>query len=97
MASPDERLQIAELNLTAARRARVNCAYQSALTYLVAGEALLAERHWEGHYGLRFSLALERAKCEFLTGELPAVDERLLRLKERANPLRAPSATLERE
>ena len=84
VASPDERLQIAELNLTAARRARANCAYQSALTYLVAGEALLAEKHWEGHYGLGFSLALERAECEFLTGELPAADERLLRLRERA-------------
>src|SRR5262249_41658774 len=32
----------------------------------------------------RFSVALHRAECEFLTGELAAADERLSRLRERA-------------
>jgi PAS domain S-box-containing protein len=82
--SAPERLQIAELNLIAGRRARASTAYKSALVHLAAGEALLSEDHWERYYGLRFSLALHRAECEFLTGEPLAADERLSRLQLRA-------------
>ena len=82
--SDAERLQIAELNLIAARRARASTAYKSALVHLAAGEALLSEEHWETHHGLRFPLALHRAECEFLTGEFLAADERLSRLRLRA-------------
>jgi PAS domain S-box-containing protein len=82
--SDAERLQIAELNLIAARRARASTAYKSALVHLAAGEALLSEEHWERHHGLRFPLALHRAECEFLTGEFLAADERLSRLRLRA-------------
>jgi signal transduction histidine kinase len=83
--SAGERLKIAELNLIAGRRARATSAYQSALVHLVAGEALLSEDHWEQHYALRFPLALQRAECEFLTGAPLAAEERLSRLRERAN------------
>ena len=82
--SPEEQLRIAELNLLAARRARATSAYTSALAHLAAGEALLSEEHWKQHYDLRFALALQRAECEFLTGELLAADERLSRLHLRA-------------
>jgi transcriptional regulator with GAF, ATPase, and Fis domain len=82
--SPDERLRFAELNLIAGRRARATTAYESALVYLALAESLLSEEHWQQHYALRFSLALHRAECEFLTGKLAAADERLSRLQERA-------------
>jgi PAS domain S-box-containing protein len=82
--SDAERLQIAELNLIAARRARASTAYKSALAHLSAGEALLSEEHWETHHGLRFPLALHRAECEFLTGEFLTAAERLSRLRLRA-------------
>ena len=39
----DEREQLAELNLIAGKRAKASTAYASALTYLVAGAALLAD------------------------------------------------------
>jgi len=84
VASDEERLQIAELNLIAARRARASTAYKSALVHLEAGEALLSEEHWGSHYALRFPLALHRAECEFLTGDFDAADERLSNLRERA-------------
>ena len=42
--SPTEREELAELNLTAGKRAKASTAYASALTYLVAGAALLARR-----------------------------------------------------
>jgi len=82
--SAAERLQIAQLNLIAGRRARASSAYKSALVHLAAGEALLSEEQWEQHYGLRLSLALHRAESEFLTGEFLAADERLSRLRLRA-------------
>jgi transcriptional regulator with GAF, ATPase, and Fis domain/predicted ATPase len=82
--SPDERLRIAELNLIAGRRARGAAAYSSALVYLATGEALLSEEDWKGLYPLRFSLALHRAECEFLTGELLAAETRLSGLRQRA-------------
>jgi predicted ATPase len=41
--SNDERKRVAELNLIAARRARLSIAYASALSYLATGRALLTE------------------------------------------------------
>jgi PAS domain S-box-containing protein len=84
VASDEERLQIAGLNLIAARRARASTAYRSALVHLEAGEALLSEEQWGSHYRLRFPLALHRAECEFLTGDFDAADARLSNLRERA-------------
>src|SRR5258706_4417024 len=82
--SPDEREQLAELNLIAGRRAKASTAYASALTYLVAGAALLPEDSWERRHDLTFALELHRAECEFLTGELAAAKERLTMLSSRA-------------
>jgi len=84
MSAPEERLRVAELNLVAGRRARATSAYKSALVHLAAGEALLSEDDWEQHHDLRFSLALHRAECEFLTGELLVAEERLSSLRQRA-------------
>src|SRR5262249_1516169 len=66
--SPEERERVAELNLFAGRRARSSGAYASALTYFVAGRALLAKESWEKRHALIFTLELQRAECEFLTG-----------------------------
>jgi PAS domain S-box-containing protein len=82
-----ERDQVAELNLIAGRRARSSMAYMSALTYLVAGGALLEKDGWERRYDLAFALAFHRAECEFLTGDLAAAEEGLLRLWARAESL----------
>jgi len=84
IAARDEREQLAEFNLIAGRRARASTAYASALTYLVAGTALLAEDSWERRHDLMFALELSRAECEILTGELAAAEERLTALSPRA-------------
>ena len=73
----DEREQLAELNLIAGKRAKASTAYASALTYLVAGAALLAEDSWERRHELTFALELNRAECEFLTGALAEAEQRL--------------------
>ena len=82
--SGEERAQLAELNLIAARRARASTAYASALAYLTAGARLLAEDSWERLYRLAFPLEFHRAECEFLTGDLQAAEQRLDTLWARA-------------
>jgi predicted ATPase len=85
--APQERVRVAELNLIAGKRAKISTAYTSALTYLVAGSALLGEESWEQHYALTFALAFQRAECEFLTGDFAAAEERLSMLLGRARNL----------
>jgi predicted ATPase len=75
-----EREQVAELNLMAGKRAKIATAYASALQYLTAGRALLAENGWEECYRLTFQLELNRAECEYLTGELALAEEHLAML-----------------
>jgi PAS domain S-box-containing protein len=82
--SREERENLAQLNLMAAKRAKASTAYASALKYLIAGAALLGDDCWERRRDLIFALELERAECEFLTGELDAADERLTALSNRA-------------
>ena len=80
IASREECEQLAEFNLTAARRARASTAYASALSYLVAGTGLLASDRWKRRHDLAFALEFHRAECEFLTGELVAAEQRLTML-----------------
>jgi PAS domain S-box-containing protein len=83
----EERERVAELNLIAGQRAKQSTAYNSALTYLVAGTAMLGEDCWERRYGLTFPLELARAECEFLTGALAEAEARLADLTHRAASL----------
>src|SRR5262249_16792097 len=80
----DEREQLAELNLRAGKRAKASTAYTSALSYLVAGVALVADDGWERRPALMFALELHRAECEFLTGALATAEARLTMLSSRA-------------
>ena len=82
--SEEERQQLAELNLLAGRRAKASTAHGSALTYLATGSRLLAEDCWERQHELAFSLEIERAECEFLTGGLAQAEQRLAALAARA-------------
>jgi len=79
-----EREHLAELNLIAGQRAKASTAYVSGLKYLVAGAALLVDGSWERRHDLTFPLELERAECEFLTGQSAAAEERLSILSSRA-------------
>ncbi len=65
--SVEDRERVAELNLIAGRRAKLSTAYDSALKYLRAGRALLAEETWERNRQLIFSIEYLTAECELLT------------------------------
>jgi PAS domain S-box-containing protein len=80
----EEREQLAELNLTAARRAKDSTAYASALSYLTVGTNLLPEDSWQRQPELTFAFELNRAECEFLTGALTDAEQRLDALSVRA-------------
>ncbi|HKO95181.1 MAG TPA: AAA family ATPase, partial [Polyangiaceae bacterium] len=82
--SVEERENVADLNLIAARRARISTAYASALKYLRTGSALLAEETWVHNYRLVFSIECLMAECELLTGDMSTAEHRLSRLAERA-------------
>jgi PAS domain S-box-containing protein len=84
MISPDERQQLAKLNLSAGKRAKASTAYASALRYLVIGATFLPPDSWECCHELTFELELLRAECEFVTGAMATADDRLRGLSTRA-------------
>jgi len=84
LADRGEKTQVAELDLRAGRKAKASAAYASARVYLAAGMALLDETYWASQYELMFSLRLECAECEFLTGELDRAEQLLAELLQRA-------------
>jgi PAS domain S-box-containing protein len=83
----DEKAQVATIELRAGRKATVSTAYASACVYLVAGMALLDESDWDCQYDLTFGLWLERAECEYLTGQLASAEARLSLLSTRARTI----------
>jgi PAS domain S-box-containing protein len=71
----DEKAQVAAIDLRAGRKAKASAAYASACLYFAAGMALLDETDWGNQYELIFSLWLERAECEFVTGNFDLAEQ----------------------
>jgi predicted ATPase len=63
-----ELLELARLNLAAARKAKAATAYTAALGYLAAGIEACRDATWDSHYELLFPLHFERAECLYLAG-----------------------------
>jgi PAS domain S-box-containing protein len=80
----DERERVADLNLTAGRRAKISTAYASALKYLRAAKTLLSETTWESNYQLIFAIELLISECEMLTADKDVAESRLAVLAQRA-------------
>src|SRR5712672_274445 len=79
----DEKKQVATIELCAGRKAKASAAFAPARTYFSVGMALLDERDWESQHELIFSLWLERAECEFLTGNFDAAEQLIRELLQR--------------
>ena len=82
--APEERAQLAELNLIAGKRAKASTAYASALAYLATGAALLPGDCWDHLHELAFALELNRAEAEYLSGDHISAERRLASLAPRA-------------
>jgi PAS domain S-box-containing protein len=81
----DERQDLAECNLIAAKRARNSTAYAAALHYVAAGGTLLPEDRWYQNYKLTYTLALAQAECEYLVGNIAAAEACLEVLAQQVN------------
>ncbi|MBP0004507.1 MAG: AAA family ATPase [Cyanobacteria bacterium SBC] len=64
MVRPDEKQQLAQLNLIAARKAKAAAAIQTALEYLNVGLNALGDEGWEREYELTVTLHLEAIELE---------------------------------
>lgn len=65
-----ERIELAELNLRAARKARASAAFSAAIAYSDAGLRLLHAEAWTTHHKLAFELQLGSAICAFGAGRI---------------------------
>ena len=83
LTDPEERHEIAMLNLVAGKRAKKAGAFASALRYLVEGAGLVEDDGGRRH-DLAFELGLQRAECEFLTGDVTSAEQHLRILSLRA-------------
>jgi len=67
----EEALQLAQLNLRAAEKAKQASVWEAAVEYAEIGLSLLnPENHWLNHYTLGFGLYNTLAECMYLTGEI---------------------------
>ncbi|MDJ1184888.1 AAA family ATPase [Roseofilum casamattae] len=71
----DDRLQAIELNLKAAKKAKLATAYAGALEYLKTGISYLPENSWRDRYSLTFELYKERCEVEYLNRNFAASKE----------------------
>jgi diguanylate cyclase (GGDEF)-like protein len=69
-----ERLQLADLNLRAGRRARRSAAFQATLAHMRTGLELLPADAPEGHAGLWLDLRLGEAEAAYLCGRFDAAE-----------------------
>ncbi|GBO55951.1 high-affnity carbon uptake protein Hat/HatR [Pseudanabaena sp. lw0831] len=66
---PQERLELAELNLIAGKKAKDSNAYADAQKYLAIGIGLLPDSAWEVHYPLTLKLYEAAAESAYLNAE----------------------------
>lgn len=86
--SASERERLAELNLSAALKAKAASAYPTAQQYLRAAAAMLDDEARLRRHDLTFLIDQHLAECEFHTGQLKSAEARLLHLAETATDLR---------
>ena len=83
LSDPDERAQVATIDLRAGRKAKASAAYAAAGGYFSAGMALLDQRAWDSQPDLAFSVWRERAECELLTGNFDTAEQLIGELLQR--------------
>ena len=63
-----ERLELAQLNLVAGKKAKASSAYASSVTYLAVGRELVKDAPWTEQYELRLPLSTHAAEAAYLCG-----------------------------
>lgn len=73
--APDQRQQLAQLNLMAGSKAKSAAAYEAALQYLMAGLSCLATTSWQQQYQLTLALHETAAAAAYLAGNFEQMDQ----------------------
>ncbi len=71
---PSKRLELAKLNLNAARKARISAAYKQAFNYFNETMALLPLNCWIKHYELSLNIFNEGVQISYLFGDYAKMD-----------------------
>ncbi len=74
-AGKQQQVDLATLNLQAARKAQQSAAFQASFTYCATGIALLDDDAWQQHYELALDLHTRYAQAAYLTGDQHALQE----------------------
>ncbi len=67
LSDPKEKVELAELNLVAGKKAKNSNAYKAAIAHFTSAMELL-DCSWQENYKLKFELHKQRGECEYLTG-----------------------------
>ncbi|MBH8574385.1 AAA family ATPase [Nostocaceae cyanobacterium CENA369] len=84
---PIERQQLAQLNLTAGRKAKTATAYAAAIKYLTTGIQLLPANSWQSQYHLTLLLHSEIAEATYLNGDFLEMEQSIETLLQRGKNL----------
>ena len=82
--APEERHRVALLNAEAGRKAQASTAHRSAISYFTAALSLLPGDPWQQEPELTFTLSLQRASSEFMSGNLAGARQLAEALRPRA-------------
>jgi predicted ATPase/signal transduction histidine kinase len=82
-----ERQELAQLNLTAGRKAKAAAAYEPALKYYTIGIALLSAESWRSHYNLTLKIHEEAAEAALLCGEFELMEQLALEVLHKTETL----------
>lgn len=84
IAEPAKRYELAQLNLSAARKARSATAYQAARDYAASGLILLGETCWQTDYAIALELHNLAAEVAWLCGDFTQMDRWIATVIEQA-------------
>ncbi|NET49596.1 MAG: AAA family ATPase [Merismopedia sp. SIO2A8] len=82
-----QRLQLAQLNRDAGRRAKQSMAYDEAIAYFLTGLNLLGTTPWQIHYDLTLSLHHELVATYYAMGEFVPMDEAIEKVLDQGRSL----------
>ena len=85
--SPEERQQLANLNLSAGIKAKQSSAFKPALDYFNTGISLLEENPWENQYKLTLDLNSYALEAAYLNGDFDAMETKYREVLKNAKDL----------
>ncbi|MEH1803405.1 MAG: AAA family ATPase [Nostoc sp.] len=84
---PEEREELAKLNLTASHKTKISTAYEAAIEYTNFGIRLLTEDCWQYQYELALALYSTSAEVAHLNGDFEQMEQSVQVILENANTL----------